>query len=126
MSFQLIERKNTLKTLAAELERKTQQLVQESGASITEKSRENIRTMGAVDTGELLRSQETASSGDQVEARSRAGHSAPVNFGHVTASGSHVAARPFFSQAVDEVRAEMPRKAKEVFNKGIGGAGGAR
>jgi phage gpG-like protein len=117
MSFKVTEHKNGLSGLAAELQRKNEQFVQVSAEAMKDKLAENIRAMNLVVTGNLLASQKKEGSGAEASARSEADYSAAVNFGHTTASGSFVPARPFFTQAVDEVRTEMPRKAKEVFNK---------
>lgn len=40
-------------------------------------------------------------------------YAAPVNFGHITASGSFVKANPFFTNAVEQVLPEIEREIEE-------------
>lgn len=76
-------------------------------------------------TGELVNSGFHQTSGMKVIVGFTAEHAAPVEFGHVTASGSFVAARPYLQPAMEDGFALLDtlikRHAETVLSKGAGG-----
>lgn len=74
-------------------------------------------------TGELRDSIGHKTAGFKVTIFATAEHAAPVEFGHVTASGSFVAARPYMQPAVEDgfdlLKTLITRHAETVLGKGV-------
>lgn len=100
--FQVVIRANRTEQVAADIRRKAARFTEKAARDIEGQASELCVAMGAVDTGNLLNSISSAPlNSDRSVWRvvAAAEYAAYVNFGTV-----RMAARPFFTTAVDKVR----------------------
>ena len=92
-----------------EIKRIVRDIIQEGAERIADYA----RMSAPVRTGRLRNSIQSAPNENGATVEATVPYAAPVNYGHVTASGSFVPANPFFTNAIDMILPEIEREIDE-------------